>query len=331
MTIAVYDTYCGSLNSGDAVIMDAVYGQSALLFPFEHKVAYPTHFPLSLRTIRKIKESQLIIVGGSNLLNSKINLRSKKNQWAVGFLDALFLRDRAVLFGCGWGKYQQACNLKGKLLYNTILSKSYLHSVRDSYSEVKLREIGLTNVINTACPTLWMLNGSHCRTIPTQKADHVVFTLTDYRRHPEADANFVRLLLSSYEKAYFWIQGANDIAYLKSLIDPSHLDKIHLTGPSLAEYDQLLLDEHSLDYVGTRLHAGIRAMQKKRRSIIIGVDNRAIEKRDDFNLMVVERQHIAEKLPQAIYSPFDTKINLPIDNINTWRKQFNPSLEDLVP
>ena len=48
----------------------------------------------------------------------------------------------------------------------------------------------------------------------------------------------------------------------------------------------------NIDYVGTRLHAGIRALQHKKRTIIIGIDNRAIEKAKDFNLTVIDRKNI---------------------------------------
>lgn len=329
MTIAIYDTYCGSLNSGDAIIMDAVTEQLNLLFPFEHKVGYPTHYPISLKAIRNIKKSRMVFVGGTNLLNSKLNIRGKKNQWAIGLLGAQLLRNHAILLGCGWGNYQQACSKKSQLFYRMLLSANHLHSVRDSYTENKMRDVGFTNVINTGCPTLWKLSPEHCATIPEEKADHAVFTLTDYRRQPKADTEMVQILFSLYDKVYFWMQGAGDLAYLKELINNEELNNINLIGPSLPEFDQLLLGDHKLDYVGTRLHAGIRAMQKKRRSIIIGVDNRAIEKRNDFNLNVIEREQM-EKLSETIRTPFSTHITLPVEKINVWREQFNTSVADLV-
>ena len=56
-------------------------------------------------------------------------------------------------------------------------------------------------------------------------------------------------------------------------------------SPTLEAFDNLLESEIDLDYIGTRLHAGIRAIQKKRRSIIIGVDNRALEMQKTLILM----------------------------------------------
>jgi polysaccharide pyruvyl transferase WcaK-like protein len=322
MTIAIYDTYCGSLNSGDAIIMDAVAEQLNLLFPHEHKVGYPTHYPLSLKAIRRIKKSRMSFVGGTNLLSSNIHLRSRKNQWSIGQIGAFILKKHVILLGCGWKNYQQPNNWKSRLFYQTLLSASHLHSVRDSYSEKKMHDLGFANVVNTSCPTLWKLTTEHCAAIPREKAANVVFTLTDYRRHPEADTAMIHLLFNLYDKIYFWIQGAGDLAYLRTLANNEDLKKITLIGPSLHEYDQLLLDADNLDYIGTRLHAGIRAMQKKRRSIIIGVDNRAIEKRNDFNLTVIERDNPA-KLSEMIEMPFNTKLILPTEKIAAWKAQFS--------
>ena len=43
------------------------------------------------------------------------------------------------------------------------------------------------------------------------------------------------------------------------------------------------------DYVGTRLHAGILALNYRKRTLIIAVDNRAAEMKTDINLPVIAR------------------------------------------
>lgn len=55
-----------------------------------------------------------------------------------------------------------------------------------------------------------------------------------------------------------------------------------------------------MDFVGTRLHGGIRAMQHKQRAIIIEIDNRAKE----------------------ISSRFENDIQIPFDKVNQWKDQF---------
>lgn len=322
MTIAVYDTFCGSLNSGDAIIMDAVMGVLDELFPQLHKISYPTHYPLSLGSVRRIKRgSSFVFVGGTNLLSSYVNVRPGKNPWCVSYLESLILNKKIILFGCGWHSYMRCPTLAARLFYRSILSREYIHSVRDSYSENMLRKAGISNVLNTGCPTMWGLSEKHCQGIPSQKARNVLFTLTDYSRSPKEDIKFINLLKSTYEKAYFWIQGTGDLAYLSSLWGPQVKNDFEILNPNIASLDHILKSSLSLDYVGTRLHAGIRALQMKRRAIIIGVDNRAIEKKRDFGLEVVDRTDFG-RLSFLINENFSTKIKLKNENISHWKAQF---------
>jgi polysaccharide pyruvyl transferase WcaK-like protein len=292
------------------------------LFPLLHKISYPTHYPLGLGSVRRIKKgSRLVLVGGTNLLSSYVDIRPSRNPWSVSYLESLILNKKVILLGCGWHAYLKQPTLGARLFYRSILSRNYVHSVRDSYSEGMLRKAGILNVINTGCPTMWGLSEQHCLSIPTKKSRDVIFTLTDYCRSPKDDLNFINLLKSSYEKIYFWVQGTGDLAYLSSLWGSKIDIDFHVLNPSLASFDHVLKSSESLDYVGTRLHAGIRALQMKRRAIIIGVDNRAIEKRRDFNLEVVDRGDF-ERLKFLISENFSTNIKLKNENISHWKSQF---------
>jgi hypothetical protein len=184
-----------------------------------------------------------------------------------------------------------------------------------------LRNAGILNVVNTGCPTMWGLSIEHCQSIPSIKSRNVVFTLTDYCRSPKDDLQLIKLLKYSYEKVFFWIQGTGDLSYLSSLWGAQPQIDFHILNPNLNSFDELLRSSDSLDYVGTRLHAGIRSLQMKRRSIIIGVDNRAIEKRRDFGIEVVDRGDF-DRLKVLINEPFSTKINLKNENIAHWKSQF---------
>lgn len=62
-------------------------------------------------------------------------------------------------------------------------------------------------------------------------------------------------------------------------------------------------------------------MQKKRRTIIISIDNRAEEMSKDYNINIIKRDNIS-RLEELINSNIETKINLPIENINKWIQQF---------
>ena len=90
-------------------------------------------------------------------------------------------------------------------------------------------------------------------------------------------------------------------------------NEIEIINPHLSDYDNFL-KKHEVDFIGTRLHGGIRALQHKRRSIIIGIDNRATE--------LVNQENISN-LSKIINSNFKTEIILPKTNIQTFLSQFN--------
>ena len=73
--------------------------------------------------------------------------------------------------------------------------------------------------------------------------------------------------------------------------------------------------------MGTRLHAGVRALQHKKRTLILSVDNRANEIAKDTNLPVISRDNLAA-IASWINSKYETKIKIPVDNINQWKNQF---------
>ena len=77
-----------------------------------------------------------------------------------------------------------------------------------------------------------------------------------------------------------------------------------------------------VDYVGTRLHAGIRALSKGHRTIVISIDNRAKNIGKDTGLPTIEREDIEVLLQDKINSEFATNIHMPINNIKQWKKQF---------
>lgn len=65
-------------------------------------------------------------------------------------------------------------------------------------------------------------------------------------------------------------------------------NKVEIIAATLKAYNEVLENEESLHYIGSRLHGGIRALQYKRRSIIIAIESRARSSRNDFNLPVID-------------------------------------------
>ncbi|WP_185157812.1 polysaccharide pyruvyl transferase family protein [Klebsiella pneumoniae] len=111
------------------------------------------------------------------------------------------------------------------LIFTKILSNEHLHSVRDQYTADMLKSIGITNVINTGCPTMWDLSKEHCEKIPHRKADNVITTITDYNTDVQSDKNMLDLLLSKYDSVYLWLQGDGDLKFLKEI---GYQDKVKL-------------------------------------------------------------------------------------------------------
>lgn len=313
--IVLYDPALSSMNLGDHIISESAKRELAELLDPAFVVDVSTHLPVSLLYLRHLRSADLKLVLGSNLLRGRMN--GVFRQWDIHLGNA-FMVGPAVLVGAGWWQYGDDPNRYTRALYRRVLHQERQHSVRDNYTAERLREAGIENVLVTACPTMWMLTPDHCATIPVRRADEAVTTLTDYNRAPGHDRSLIRTLLQRYERVHFWVQGWNDRAYLESLgIDDPRLDII---APSLTAYDRLLA-ARQVDFVGTRLHAGIRALQHGRRALVVAVDNRAREKSRDFGLDVVERG-ADDELADWIDSPRNTTLTLPWDAIAQWKAQF---------
>ncbi|MGC3981975.1 MAG: polysaccharide pyruvyl transferase family protein [Steroidobacteraceae bacterium] len=310
--IAVLDTSVTSMNLGDQIIMDASRGILNELFPNAFYVNLPTHEFFLWESYRVIKDCDYVFVGGSNLLKSKM---AWNNQWKISPLD-LLMRRNCILLGCGWWHYQKAPDWYSRQLLRRILSGKYTHSLRDHYSAAQLHAAGIANARNTSCVTMWKLDEAHCERIPLQRAPRVMTTLTGYNADPVADKAVLELLLKHYEEVVLWVQQPEDFAYASTLAG----GRIKFIAPNLASYTDFLRNNH-VDYVGSRLHGGIRALQTGKRSLILAVDNRAVEIARDTQLPVVKRDDIAA-VERWIATPAPTRIRLPTQAIDAWMAQF---------
>lgn len=313
--IVLYSPGLSSMNLGDKIIAESAKDRIDFLLKDSFSVEVATHLPQSFYYMRNLRSADYKFVLGSNLLKS--TFFGFKRQWDVT-LRLAKVTGPCILIGAGWWQYGNKPNLYTKLLFKSILSKKHIHSVRDDYTEEVLRSMGFDNVINTSCPTMWELTEEHCKQIKDEKSENVVFTLTDYNKDALRDSKLISILASNYKTVYFWPQGLPDYEYFAEI--NKRYKNITILGASLDAFNEVL-EKGSIDYIGTRLHGGIRALQKKVRTIIISIDNRAREKSKSFNLPIIERDNI-DSLEELINAKFETKINIPIDNINVWRKQF---------
>lgn len=318
--IAILNTSINSYNMGDYIIVESAKKQLNDITKDSFVIDMPTHTPafhtyemLSKNKRKRVLDFKEKFVCGTNILNN--DMLFHRPVWNINLPESLFLKD-CILMAAGCGKMTGKTNLYTKLVLSNVLSKNYIHSTRDEKAKKFLESLGF-KAINTGCCTMWDLTPEHCSNIPTIKKDRVVFTLTDYCKDIERDQKLIDILNKNYEEVYFWIQGSNDLEYFSKF---KNIENIKLINPQLKYYNDFL-EKNDCDYVGTRLHAGIKAMQKFKRSIIIVVDNRARSIQEDYNINCIERNKIDE-LDGMINSEIKTSLKIDFDAIEQWKKQF---------
>lgn len=324
-TLILFDPSIGSLNVGDSIISDSIKEVVTSRFRDFFVCQLPTQTPVSRKIARRFQNAEVKLVLGSNLLQSHMGLQlgksglclHSKRQWDTNSVN-LKLVSGAILVGCGWQNYDRSIDRFTNHYWNKILSHEYIHSVRDDYTVEMLSKIGIDNVVNTGCPTIWGLSQSLCKSIPSGKSDNVVATITDYRADRLRDTFLLRTLLKNYRKVFLWLQGYGDYDYFNSFDDDIRKN-VNLIPPNLTSYRDLLTSV-PLDYIGTRLHGGLYALRHRIRSIIIGIDNRAIEMKDS-GICVLPLSEIGQ-LERLIYTDIECKVKLREANIKRFLDQF---------
>lgn len=182
--IILFDTSIASLNKGDSIIMRSILKELEPIISNNDVIHFPTHtvcFPFyenDLSRANHVKNADLKFVCGTDLLQS--NMLKRTPLWKVNIFNSRPLNN-LILVGVGSDGENCKINSYTRFLYNKILSHEYYHSVRDEITKRKLESLGF-KAINTGCPTLWRLTEEHCRKIPKEKAESVVFTLTSSKK-----------------------------------------------------------------------------------------------------------------------------------------------------
>jgi polysaccharide pyruvyl transferase WcaK-like protein len=313
-TIALLDTAAASTNLGDHIIMDAVRREIDDLFAASMVFSITSHEWMGPHSRRLIRDADWAISGGTSLLSSRMWFRPS---WRVSPVDALAGLD-IVLMGAGWHQYQPRPDPYSRWMLRRLLSRDRLHSVRDGYTLRMLASIGITNAVNTGCPTMWDLTAEKCARVPRGKATAVVATVNSYAglKAPAADRRLLEILKRHYRTVWVWGQTHTDYDYARSL-----QDGLQFINPSVRALDAALAADADVDYVGNRLHGGLRALQHGRRTIIVEIDNRAREMGADFGLPTVGRTEF-DRLDAMIAAPLETAVRRPDDAISRWKRQF---------
>lgn len=318
--ILLLDTSIATNNIGDEIIVDSIRKNWKELFEENYICRYSTHTPpyswwqqiICGGKFSTQKFADFKFLCGTNALYT--NMLRPVPVWNCHIWNAAFYKD-TILLGVGAGINSKKANLYTRYLYGKVLNKEYIHSVRDEYTKIFLEELGF-KAYNTGCPTLWGLTPQFCEKIPRNKSKNVVFTLTCYHPDKVNDIAMIKTLEKEYENLYFWPQTLTDIEYINTLGN----FRMKILAPNLEAYDSLLSTE--VDYVGNRLHGGIRALQHGKRALIIAIDYRARNFKKSYSLPILERDEISE-LSHWINKQDAIQITgLDWDLIREWKAQF---------
>ncbi len=329
--ILLFDTAIATSNIGDEIIFSSAKAglapvlQNASLFRLGTHIENYSAFQMFLhhwiRPDRKIQwiveKADLKLICGTNLLVE--NLLTPRPQFMLNPANKS-LYSGAVLVGVGRDTdYSRFKNRYTADLYRKVLSREFFHSVRDEATKSVLDTVGIRS-INTGCPTLWMMTEEKCASIPRRKADHAVFSVSGYEklRDPQKDRYQLACILKNYDQVYAWVQTAVDEEYIRQLISPEE-NGIQMVY-SLNHYEEIL-NRKNIDYIGSRLHGGIFALQHNVRSLIISIDERAEGFHESTNLPILRRSEI-ENLDTLINGEIETRITLRKKEIDAFLGQF---------
>ena len=268
--IVLFTPHTGSSNLGDEIIHLYVKKFLSNTHPDEQIIELPSQLLFfSRRANKHLRNASKIYIGGSNLFS----MRFPRIHQFAGIVSLILSRRKAVLLGVGQHSYEPRTWPLNKLLWRSVLDISSTHLLRDEQCCESILNLG-RNAINSGCITLNDVESFRVRSI--NERENIVFTLTYYRENIDRDKAFMEFLSSTKKNIYFWPQDYQDIEYLKSL--NSHLSFSYLE-PNLKSFTSAL--ENNSIYIGTRLHAGIHALNLKVPSYIYLIDNRSIEMSKD--------------------------------------------------
>ena len=292
MHIHLLDTSIASTNIGDEIIVNSIKPLLYSNFPNAYFSSSSSHDGLGRHGRKRVKLADIVFLLGTNALSPTWR-RYEKGLWPIERKDISLLENKVVLFGVGAQDDSKRVNSRQKKHLSRLLSKNYLHSVRDEAAHQIVSDCGRRGLC-TSCPTLWNMGGG---IFPPVQSNTVCFSLTHYRPDP-IDREFIYLLHEYYKELFFWPQQIEDIYYLNTLVNT---EKINFIPPNLRAYETFL-SETECDVIGSRLHGGIHAIKYGHRSIVIAVDNRARGIGYNTDLPVIERKDFRKKLIEFLSS-----------------------------
>lgn len=312
--VHLLDTSVASDNVGDEIIVSEARQYVFEVFGDAYISTSSSHDGLGYYGRQQVQMADVVLLLGTNGLTAKYQRRGHF-VWQVGRADIRALESKVVMLGVGASKDFDSVQPRQARLLKRLLSKKYIHSVRDETGRRLLDAIGV-QAVNTSCPTLWRYRHDD-PAVPAGKAPAACFTLTKHKASPH-DLPFINSLRACYDTLYFWPQQLRDLGYLESLTGTGN---IRIVPPNLEAYDALL-SSTDIDVVGTRLHGGIRGLRHGRRVLVTSIDNRARDISAETGLPTVARDLATDALEERLRGDIATKLTLPADAIERFLGQF---------
>lgn len=314
--VVVFDPAAASFNKGDMIISEAVERELVGLLSDAEIVKISLHQPLGKIHRSLLREKCLKIVGGSNAVSAVMHPILRQSRWHLSPQDYQSVKGFCYM-GVGWAGTNLRSNLVGKWFLKHFPSKSPdAHSFRDSETLVRASRFGIKNGVNTGCPTMWCLTPDKMGAVRKSKGSIVVTTLTDNMPDKSADLEMLKFLKDQYEEVYIWFQGINDGDYFKSM----NISGIRELPRTLSGYQSFLKENASrLDYVGSRLHGGVKALQCGVRTIILAVDHRALDISRDVGLLVLPRKEL-NVLQDLVNTDLQMSVDIDRNAITQWKQ-----------
>lgn len=321
--VGIFDTAIGTSNNGDEIIyQSSIKGLKSILdnsfslrlgthiANYDKKQMKKDNFKINYFT----NDCDLKFVMGTSIVLEKLS--GIHRQWMLFDYNKKLYKD-VILVGVGKNILYDSIDSSTAKIYKSILNNQYKHSVRDEFTKKVLEDIGIDSIV-TGCPTLWEFDKDKCELIPKSKSDACIISLSGQKKYHniEADQQLINIVNNNYSKVYVWIQTLADEPYFDSFENISNIEKIY----SLSKYEDIL-NKGNVDYVGTRLHGGIFAMQHNVRTIIIAIDQRAIGMYESNNIPILKREEI-NNLHFLINSSFKTDIKIDNNKISSFINQF---------
>jgi hypothetical protein len=284
-------------NSGDLVIKGAII---KVLEKLDIDFAWvPYSHP--------IKSGEVLILGGANILgNPRATTASIWRPKLSSLLNSK-VRINAVSVGCGWWGYEDMVNRWNSRIMKRYYSSQFPHSVRDGFTAQKFKEIGLLNVMNTGCPSMYQHTS-----FETNLPDTAVITVTYYRPNIFRDKIWIEKTLSRFNRIYLFAQGLEDIKYFEKVcaLISGKQQKIEVIDRDI-ENLQMVINQTEAIHIGTRLHGNMFFLQNSLPSICLDVDNRTSEIKKSFNWLPI--YELPEFLREIEKDTYKYKVNSKFD------------------